>query len=626
MVVNYLFDYQILKEVIKMPKPKSGWDFEGWASKNDLQCEDGLIIRKDAFKHNDGKKVPLVWNHVHDSPSVVLGHAILENRDQGVYAYCYLNNSQAGRDAKEAIQHGDIESLSIWANNVDRLGNDVNHGNIRELSLVVAGANPGACVESVFQHGMGMDLDDEEGLFYTGEPIILSHAAEDPKGKPDLNDEEELEDDETVGEVIETLTDKQKAAVAILIDQAVSDNSGDDDEEREGDDDEVRHNIFESQGKNDTTIISHAVAEKIFIDAKRLGSFKEAIKANIEDGTVDKNTIMHAGGYLSKDGMTTGMEIAKGTQQYGFNDVSMLLPDYKNLNVPPEFIKRDQTWVEKLMSKVHNTPLPRVRSTFADITEDEARAKGYIKGNQKKEEVFRTLKRATDPQTIYKKQKLDRDDIIDLNSEFDVVNWLKMEMKIMIAEEKARAMLIGDGRPSDSDDKIQEIHIRPVVTDVPLFNTIVKVTVSLNANEETIAKAIINAMIKNRKKFKGTGKPDLWTNDDYITDMLLLENAIGDKIYRSENELATTLRVGEIIPVEPMEGYEVTIGENKYPLIGTMVNFADYNVGRDPRFDKDQIMEGFDIDFNQHKYLMEDRFSGALVKPFSAVTFVLDKQ
>lgn len=607
-----------------MPKPKNGWDFEGWASKNDLQCEDGLIIRKDAFKHNDGKKVPLVWNHVHDNPSVVLGHAILENRDQGVYAYCYLNNSQAGRDAKEAIQHGDIESLSIWANNVDRLGNDVNHGNIRELSLVVAGANPGACVESVFQHGVSMDLDDDEGLFYTGEPIILSHASvEDPKGETNSDEgEQKSEYDKTIGEVIDTLSDEQKAAVAILIDQAVSDNSVDE----EGDDEEMRHNIFESQGRNDTTIISHAVAEKIFIDAKRLGSFKEAIKANIEDGTVDKNTIMHAGGYLSEEAMTRGMETAKGNQQYGFNDVSMLLSDYKNLNVPPEFINRDQTWVSKLMSKVHNTPFPRVRSTFADITEDEARAKGYIKGNQKKEEVFRTLKRTTDPQTIYKKQKLDRDDIIDLNSEFDVVNWLKMEMKIMIMEEKARAMLIGDGRPSDSDDKIQEIHIRPVVTDVPLFNTIVKVTVQTNASEEVIAKATINAMIKNRKKFKGTGKPDLWANGDYITDMLLLENAIGDKIYKSENELATTLRVGEIIPVEPMEGREISVDGQNYPLIATMVNFADYNVGRDSRFDKDQVMEGFDIDFNQHKYLMEDRFSGALVKPFAAVTFVLDKQ
>lgn len=604
--------------------PKEGWDFEGWASKNDLQCEDGLVIRKDAFKSNDGKKVPMVWNHVHNTPSVVLGHAILENRKEGVYAYCYLNNSQAGKDAKEAVQHGDVESLSIWANNVDRLGNDVNHGNIRELSLVLAGANPGAFIESVLQHGVVMDLDDDEALFYTGEPItVISHAAEDAKGKP-ISDEktEEEDDDETVGEVIETLTDKQKAAVAILIDQAVSGDSGDD---KEGDDKEMRHNIFETQGKNDTTIISHAVAEKIFVDAKRLGSFKEAIKANIEDGTVDKDTIQHAGGYLSDPKMATGMTTATGNQQYGFNDVSMLLPDYKNLNVPPEWIKRDQTWVDKLMSKVHNTPFPRVRSTFADITEDEARAKGYIKGNQKKEEVFRTLKRTTDPQTIYKKQKLDRDDIIDLNSEFDVVNWLKGEMKMMIKEEKARAMLIGDGRPSDSDDKIQEIHIRPVVTDVPLFNTIVKVKVAADATPEVIAKATVNAIIKGRKEFKGTGKPDFWTNDDIITDMLLLENAIGDKIYKTENELATTLRVDEIIPVEPMEGYELTIDNVKYPLIGTIVNFADYNVGRDSRFDKDQIMEGFDIDFNQHKYLMEDRFSGALVKPFSAVTFVLDK-
>lgn len=600
---------------------KKGWDFEGWATKNDLQCEDGLVIRKDAFKSNDGKKVPLVWNHIHNTPGVVLGHAILENREQGVYAYCYFNGSPAAQNAKEAVQHGDVESLSIWANNIDRLGNDVNHGNIRELSLVLAGANPGAFIESVLQHGVTMDLDDDEAMLYTGEPIIIAHGTEDSKEKS-VSDEES--DDKTIGEIIETLTDEQKAAVAILVDQAASGGS-EDDKEKKGDDKEMRHNIFESQGKKDTTIISHAVAEKIFVDAKRLGSFKEAIKANIADGTVDKDTIQHAGGYLSDQAMTTGMETAKGNQQYGFNDVSMLLPDYKNLNVPPEWIKRDQTWVDKLMNKVHNTPFPRVRSTFADITEDEARAKGYIKGKQKKEEVFRTLKRTTDPQTIYKKQKLDRDDIIDLNSDFDVVNWLKGEMKIMIREEKARAMLIGDGRPEDSDDKIQEIHIRPVVTDVPLFNTVVKVKVAADATPEVIAKAAVNAIIKGRKSFKGTGKPDFWTNDDIVTDMLLLENAIGDKIYKTENELATTLRVGEIIPVEPMEGYELTIDGQKYPLIGTIVNFADYNVGRDSRFDQNQIMEGFDIDFNQHKYLIEDRFSGALVKPFAAVTFVLDK-
>lgn len=608
--------------------PKEGWDFEGWASKNDLKCEDNLIIRKDAFKTNDGKKVPLVWNHVHNNPSVVLGHAILENRAEGLYAYCYFNNSPAGKDAKEAVLHGDVESLSIWANNVDRLGNDIHHGNVREVSLVVAGANPGARIESVFQHGAIMDLDDEEALLYTGESIIISHASEDPKEKPDPDERDEKDDnDKTIGEVIETLTAEQKAAVAILVDQAASQDSEEDndDKEKEGDDKEMRHNIFEDQSGKDTTIISHAVAEKIFADAKRLGSFKEAIKANIADGSVDKDTIQHAGGYLNDPKMTTGMQTATGNQQYGFNDVSMLLPDYKNLNVPPEWIKRDQTWVDKLMAKVHNTPFPRVRSTFADITEDEARAKGYIKGNQKKEEVFRTLKRTTDPQTIYKKQKLDRDDIIDLNSEFDVVNWLKSEMKMMIREEKARAMLIGDGRPEDSDDKIQELHIRPVVTDVPLFNTVIKVKVGADATPESIAKATVNAIIKGRKKFKGSGKPDFWTNDDVITDMLLLENAIGDKIYKTENELATTLRVGEIIPVEPMEGYELAIDGQKYPLIGTIVNFADYNVGRDSRFDQNQIMEGFDIDFNQHKYLIEDRFSGALVKPFAAVTFVLDK-
>ena len=616
-----------------------GWDFEGWASKNDLKCGDNRVIRKDAFKVNDGKRVPLIWNHVHNSPSTVLGHAILQNKDEGVYTYGYFNDSPAAKDAKEAMLHGDIESLSIFADQVDQLGCDVLHGNIREVSLVLAGSNPGAFIESVMQHGVAIEDGDEECLFYTGEPIVICHASKGTENKPkseeDKKEDEKNNDDDnkTVADVIDALTDEQKAAVAILIDQAVSSNDEKKDKEKEdkekdkekedkkkeGVGTEMRHNIFEDH-KDDNTVLSHAATEKVLADAKRLGSLQEAIKANVADGT-----IIHAG-VLSNPEMTKGVTVSTGNQDYGFNDVSMLLPDYKSLNVPPEFITREMSWVDKLMSKVHTTPFARVRSTYADITEEEARAKGYIKGNQKKEEVFRTLKRTTDPQTIYKKQKLDRDDIIDLSSEFDVVTWLKGEMKVMINEEKARAMLIGDGRPSDSDDKIQEIHIRPVVTDVPLFNTVIKVTVPAGATSEVIAKATVNAIIRGRKNFKGTGKPDFWTTEDVVTEMLLIENAIGDKTYKTENELATTLRVGDIIPVEAMEGYKLTVDGTEYPLIGTIVNFADYNVGRDSRFDKDQVMEGFDIDYNQYKYLMEDRFSGALVKPFSAVTFILDQQ
>lgn len=602
--------------------PKEGWDFEGWATKNDLRCDDKRIIRRDAFKVNDGKKVPLVWNHVHDSVGMVLGHAVLQNRKEGVYTYCYLNNSEAGKSAKEAVKHGDVESLSIWANNLEQVGNEVLHGVIREVSLVLAGANPGAFIESVVQHNLPMDDGDEEGLFYTGDPIILpdetlSHASSEDE---DPEPEAKSEDDETIGDVLETLNDKQKAAVAILVSKAAGES-----EDEEGDEKEMRHNVFENDDK-DYEVLSHSVKKKILTDMKKTGSLKEALLNNLNDGTLEHGiSIGDLNEVISHAIDKTGMTVATGNQQYGVNDVAMLLPDYKSVTSgPPEFISRNMTWVSKLMAKVKNVPFTRIKSMFADITEDEARAKGYIKGNQKKEEVFSTLKRTTDPQTIYKKQKLDRDDIIDI-TDFDIIGWLKSEMKTMIAEELARAILIGDGRAADAEDKIQEIHIRPVVSDVPLFNTIIKVSVAADATEEVIAKATVNAIIRGRKKFKGTGKPDFWTTDDVVTEMLLIEDAVGHKLYKSETELATTLRVSEIIPVEPMEGQTVTIDAKKYPLIGTMVNMADYAVGTDRKFDENQVMEGFDIDFNQYKYLMEKRKSGALIKPFAAVTFVLDK-
>lgn len=607
---------------------KEGWDFEGWATKNDLRCDDKRIIRKDAFKTNDGKKVPLVWNHVHNSVGTVLGHAVLQNRKEGVYAYCYLNNSEAGKAAKEAVQHGDVESLSIYANNLQQLGNEVLHGVIREVSLVLAGANPGAFIESVMQHNSPMEDGDEEGLFYTGDPIVLPEDDELKHASSDNNEEseEKPDDDKTIGDILETLNDEQKAGVALFASELAK-AAVDEALDKKGDDNEMRHNIFENDNKNDYEVLSHSVRVKIISDMKKTGSLKEAIFANIEDGTLEHGmTIGDLNAVISHALDTTGMTVATENQNYGVNGVSMLLPDYKNVTSgPPELISRDMTWVTILMSKIKNVPFTRIKSLFADITEEEARAKGYIKGKQKKEEVLSTLKRTTDPQTIYKKQKLDRDDILDI-TDFDIVSWLKNEMKLMIAEELAKAILIGDGRQADAEDKIQEIHIRPVVTDVPLFNTIIKVSVPANATEEVIAKAIIDAIIRGRKKFKGTGKPDLWTTDDYVTEMLLIEDAVGHKLYKSESELATTLRVDKIIPVEPMEGKNVTVDGIERPLIGTMVNMRDYAVGTDRRFDENQIMEGFDIDFNQHKYLMEKRKSGALIKPFSAVTFVLDKE
>ncbi len=600
-------------------------DFEGWASKNDLKCADGLTIRKDAFLVNNGKTVPLVWNHQHNAVGDVLGHAVLENRDEGVYAYCSFNNTDSGRNAKEVVQHGDVVSLSIWANNLHRVGNDVLHGVIREVSLVLAGANPGAFIESVLAHSEPLGEEEEEGIFYTGEGIFLSHGEvkkEDEKvnnvdGDEKKEPEKKKEGGRTVQEVLNDMSDEQKAAVGIIVEQAVKDaksESGGSKSSEEKEDEEMKHNMFEGP-QNNGQVISHSDMQQIFSDAKRLGSLKEAVNAHIEDGV------------LSHSIDTTGMITATGSQTYGFNDPSMLFPDYKTLNNPPEWISRNMDWVNKVMAKIHHTPFSRIKSLYANITEDEARAKGYIKGKLKKEEVFSTLKRTTDPQTIYKKQKLDRDDIIDI-TDFDVVAWIKAEMRVMLNEEIARAILIGDGRSADSDDKIQEIHIRPVVKDVPLYNTVVKVTVPAGADAAAISKETIKAIIRGRKKYKGSGKPDFFTTEDVVTEMLLLEDQIGHPMYKTESELSTKLRVNELVTVEPMENQTVTVtddsGTKTYPLIGVIVNLADYNVGAD-KGGEVNMFDDFDIDYNQQKYLIETRISGALIKPFSAITVVLDQ-
>lgn len=605
------------------------YDFEGWATKNNLECSDGLIIRKDAFRVDNGKKVPLVWNHQHNAVADVLGHAVLENRDEGVYAYCSFNNTSGGRDAKEAVQHGDVTALSIWANNLHQVGNDILHGVIREVSLVLAGANPGAFIESVLSHGDPMGEGEDEGIFYTNEGIFLCHG-EVKKDDPEKKEEDKMDGQEsekkepekkeggkTVQQILNDMTDEQKAAVGIIVEQALKDakkeSGGEEPPKEKKEENEMKHNMFE--GRQPAKVISHSDMEQILSDAKRLGSLKEAVNSHIENGV------------LSHSIDTTGMETAKGKQKYGFNDPSMLFPDYKAINNQPEWISRNMDWVTKLMSRVHHTPFSRIKSMYANITEDEARAKGYIKGKMKKEEVFTTLKRTTDPQTIYKKQKLDRDDIIDIK-DFDVVAWIRAEMRVMLDEEIARAILIGDGRQSDSDDKIKEDHIRPVAKDVPLYNTVIKVTVPADADDSLIAKETIKAMIRGRKHYKGSGKPDFWTTEDVTTEMLLLEDQIGHAIYKTEAELATKLRVNEIIPVEPMEGQTVTVteksGSKEYPLLGVVVNMVDYNVGAD-KGGEVNLFDDFDIDYNQQKYLIETRISGALVKPFSALTIVLDK-
>lgn len=596
------------------------YDFSGWATKNNLRCADGRIIRKGAFKSSDGKKVPLVWNHQHNSASDVLGHAILEDREEGVYTYCSFNNTKAGKDAKETVKHGDVTSLSIWANNLKQDGPDVMHGVIREVSLVLAGANPGAFIESVLAHGEPMDDDADEGIFYNDDEILihseeqaLEHAEQEMEdnmgGKPEADNEK------TVKEVIDSMTDEQRRAMAIFVGQALADAEEEEDEDEEDEDEEgdeeMRHSVFgneEEQGGavgyiNMDDILHSAMAD---IKAKRTGSLKEAIAMQLED-----EDLIHS---IDTTGMT-GPSTSTADQSYGFRDPDMLFPEYKSVTGgPPEWISRNMDWVDVVMNGTHHTPFSRIKSMYADITEDEARAKGYIKGKEKKEEVFTLLKRTTDPQTVYKKQKMDRDDIIDI-SDWDVVPWIKAEMRVMLNEEIARAILIGDGRPSDSDDKIKEDHVRPIVKEPPLFNTVIEVPAGSTNGES--AKNMIDESIRGRKKYKGSGNPILFTTEDQLTEMLLLNDNNGHKLYKTEAELATAMRVSRIVTVEVMENQKVDGAE----LLGIIVNLADYNVGAD-KGGAISTFEDFDIDFNQMKYLIETRISGALIKPFSALTLV----
>lgn len=609
------------------------YDFCGWVTKNNLKCADGRVIRHGAFRVNDGQQVPLVWNHDHGKVSQILGHAILENRDEGVYGYGLFNNTAAGQDAKECVQHGDVKSMSIWANDLDQVGNDVLHGNIREVSLVVAGANPGAFIESVLSHGEPVTEDEIEGIIYTGDDFLV-HAIDNPNGgekKEDKPAEEPKKDDksndeggETIADVYNTMNDKQKKAVAAIVSEALAesdkddnDDDSDDNSQNNKEDKEMKHNIFEGQQAAGAVLSHSAIVE--FLNSARsskVSSLRDAVKEAMAEGGV----LAHA---IPTDGMTT----ASGRQDYGFNDPSMLFPDYKTLSDKPEWLSREMDWVQEVMADVHHTPFARIKSVYANITEDEARARGYIKGNQKKTEVFTTLKRTTDPQTIYKLQKLDRDDTIDI-TDFDVVAWIKAEMRMMLDEEIARAILIGDGRQADADDKIKENNIRPIATDVPLFNTIVRVNVANNATEDDIAKATIKEIIKSRKNYKGSGNPKFWTTEDVLTGMLLLEDQIGHAMYKTEAELATKLRVTKITTVEPMENHSIVDKQHgveaTLPLIGIICNLKDYNVGAD-KGGEVNLFDDFDIDFNQYKYLIETRISGALIKPYSAITLVLNR-
>ena len=597
------------------------YDFHGWATRNDLKCSDGRVIRRDAFKDCDGKIVPLVWNHRHDDPSNVLGHALLKNQEDGVYAYCTFNESEAGKAAKLLVEHGDISALSIFANQLKQEGSNVLHGDIKEVSLVLAGANPGASISNVMRHG---EMVEDEADIYTGEDFILEHNSIDdfteeqlaalkgrkgPKGEigergpkdDSLKEEDKMaSNEETVRDVFETLTEKQKTVVYALIGQALEDAKNDEDEKDNDEEDggeNMKHNVFDNVDP-ETTLIHADDMQAILADAKRTGSMREAVENFAQDRGCDSNSLFHA--------------------DYGIENVGYLFPDDHSVTNEPIFVSRNMDWVSKLMNNIRHTPFSRIKSLFANITEDDARAKGYIKGNLKKEEVFTLLKRSTSPTTVYKKQKMDRDDVVDI-VDLDVVAWIKKEMRIMLDEELARAVLVGDGRVSSSDDKIDPIHIRPIWTDDDFYTIKQTVSVASSDSDSAIAKNFIKQCIKARKNYKGSGNPTLYTTEDMLTDMLLIEDTTGRVIYESAAKLATTLRVKEIVTVPVMENLTRTDDASKvHTLLGIIVNPNDYTIGAD-KGGAVNMFDDFDIDYNQQKYLIETRCSGALTLPYSAI-------
>lgn len=603
------------------------YDFAGYATRNDITCSDGRVIRQDAFAQCDGKTVPLVWMHDHMSPSNVLGHAMLKNMPDGVRCFGKFNKTAEGLNAKEQVKNGDITGLSIYANQLKQNGHDVVHGSIREVSLVLAGANPGAFIDTVIAHS---DDTDEEAVIYSGENLELAHACEPKKDKKEIEHAapvpsedkkaaespsaaaEETEKKEskvadssekTVQDVIDSMSEEQKNVMYALVGAAMEDGGAADDEE-----DNVKHNVF--QGDDETNSFAHADIDfsEVLRDAKRCGSLKDAvIQHGMEDMTED-DILAHAG------------------VTYGMENVGYLFPDYKNVDKYPTFISRDMGWVNTVTTGVSHTPFSRLKTLAADITEDDARAKGYIKGNMKKEEFFTLLKRTTDPQTVYKKQKMDRDDVLDI-TDFDVIAWLKSEMRMMLDEEIARAILVGDGRPTDSDDKIKEDHIRPIAKDDDLYA--IKVSFGVAADIATNIDSenakytnFIRSVLKARKNYKGSGSPTLFTTEDNLTGMLLMTDKEGRDLYDSVEKLASKLRVSKIVTVPVMEGVTRTSGSDgnakTLTLEGVIVNLKDYNVGAD-KGGAVNMFDDFDIDYNQQKYLIETRCSGALVKPYSAI-------
>ena len=579
---------------------KKKYDFSGWATKNDLLCSDGRTIRRGAFSKNNGTVVPLVWQHDHKSIDNVIGHALLEETPEGMRTYGFLNDTENGKKAKILLDHGDVSSLSIYANQLKQKNGDVVHGNIREVSLVLFGANPGAFIDTVaVAHSEDGDIP-VEAVIYNDDYDVLSNSDEtiDMPGEDTLEHEDKSEEskeetkvaeekkERTVEDVINEMTEEQKRVLMFMMDKAAEGNTEVGHSEGEGN---MSYRAFEGEARNDNNTLTHAEMTTIIEDAKKIGSMKQSF-------------LEHA-------------------EEYGIENIDYLFPDAKSLNNPPDWIKRETGWVSNFMGKTHHTPFSRIKSIFANITEDEARAKGYIKGKYKKEEVFSLLKRTTTPQTVYKKQKLDRDDVIDI-TDFDVIAWLKTEMRMMLNEELARAAIVGDGRLNSDDDKIKEDNIRPIWKDEDLFTIKVEIPLAANATDDDVAKAFIRSAIKSRKNYKGSGRPTLYTTEDMLTNMLLLTDEVGRDLYESEAKLATKLRVSEIVTVEVMEGLTRTIdvsGTNKTAtLLGIIVNPTDYNFGAD-KGGAVSMFDDFDIDYNQQKYLIETRCSGALTKPFSAI-------
>lgn len=567
-------------------------DFSGYATRNGLKCSDGRTIMSDAFKHNDKTRVPLVWQHQHNEPSNVLGHALLENRKDGVYAYAFFNDTENAQSAKSSVRHGDITALSIYANNLSQSGKNVLHGDIREVSLVLSGANPGALIDNVnLMHGDSVEVLDDEAVIFTG--LTLEHAGTESEGE-DVATEEETktenkDEGKTVKDVFDSLTEEQKNVVYYMIGEAIEDSEDDDDDSAEHSDnsdssailqhiqegfDTMTRNVFENgtnAGGNEKNTLSHDQLSAILTDAAKIGSLGDSMLA-------------HAG-------------------DYGIDDIDTLFPDAKAIQNSPELISRRMEWVSEVLTKTKHSPFSRIKTVVADITAEEARARGYVKGNLKKNEVIKLLKRKTEPTTIYKKQKLDRDDILDI-TDLDVVAWLKGEMRLMLDEELARAILLGDGREASDDDKIDEDRIRPIATDDDMYSH--QVALASNASVEDRLEALIRA----RSNYKGSGQPTFFTTLPFLTDVLLHKDKVGRRIYETTSAIASALMVDKIVPVEAMEQ------DNE--VVGIFVNLSDYTVGAD-KGGAVSMFDDFDIDYNQNKYLMETRVSGALTKPKSAV-------